>query len=336
MTSSLRWLAALLAAALPAAGAASCNSKSGSDAPSAAGSASAAAATASAAAPQSPTDVSEADDQVRPVYPITKDPPLPLAQKLCSIIHEIPADRKAACCPGGHVMRLTSECSRVLSFALREKSVTLEPADVDTCAEAMTKATEGCAWVTPVGGKVPAACDGIIKGTLAEGSRCRASLECADGLRCFGSGTTDAGTCRKPPGRGAPCSHSVDTLASYTGQVSSEARHPECAGFCARRWCADLVPVGGACSVNVECGAGRHCIDKKCADGPLPAIGQPCRGGLCAAGARCAAGKCAPPGGEGEECERDSDCMSTCDKPKGSSKGKCATKCWPNLDAFRK
>src|SRR5687768_14631230 len=82
MTSSLRWFAALLAAALPAAGAASCDSKSGAGAPNAAGSSSAASATASATPPATSAELSEGDDQVRPVYPVTKDPPLPLAQKL--------------------------------------------------------------------------------------------------------------------------------------------------------------------------------------------------------------------------------------------------------------
>jgi hypothetical protein len=338
MTPSLRLFAALVAALLPAAGAASCdgNSKSGQGAPGAAGSSSAAPASSLASAIASAAEADDGNDQVRPVYPVTKDPPDPLATRFCETIHELPANRKAECCKGGHTMRLTSECSRVLSFALREKSVSLDPADVDKCAEAMTKATEGCGWVTPLHGKLPAACDGIIKGTVAEGSRCRASLECADGLRCFGSGTTSAGTCRKPVGKGGPCSHSVDTLASYTLQASSDLKHPECAGYCARRWCADTVPVGGACSVSVECGAGRYCIDKKCAEGPLPEAGKPCRGGLCAEGARCVAGQCAPLGKDGEACERDADCASGCEKPAGSAKGKCALKCWPSLDALKR
>jgi hypothetical protein len=332
MTPPLRLFAALLAAGLPAAGAASCGSKTEQAAP---------APTTSASAAPAPTDVSSADtsdgdDLIRPVYPVTKDPPDPLAQRFCEVIHEVPANRKAECCKGGHSMRLTSECSRVLSYALREKAITLDPADIDKCAEAMTKATEGCSWVTPLWTKPPAACDGIIKGTLTEGQKCRAALECADGLRCLGSGTTDAGTCRKPLGRGAPCSHGVDTLASYTGQISSDLRHPECAGFCAKRWCADAVALGGACLGSAECGAGRYCIDKKCAEGPLPEVGKPCRGGLCAEGARCVAGQCAPLGKEGDACERDADCASGCEKPKGSAKGKCVMKCWPSLDALQK
>jgi hypothetical protein len=279
------------------------------------------------------------------VYPITNDPPDPRAQKLCEAIHEVPARRKAECCKGAPGMRLTSECTRILSFALRAKSVTLEPADVDRCVDAVAKATEGCDWVTPLAPRPPAACDGIIKGVVQEGSVCRASIECVDGLRCLGSGPTEPGRCRKPLGRGGPCSHSIDTLAAYTGQVRSDARHPECAGFCAKRWCADALPLGGACLSSDECGAGRHCIDKKCAEGPLPAVGQPCKSGLCAEGARCAQGTCAPLGAAGEACERDSDCMSACEKPPSDAKdakdvkdakGKCAMKCWPNFDHLKK
>lgn len=334
MTPSFRWFAALGAALLPLAGAASCDSKSEKGTLN--GAASSSAAPASPLASASAAETSDGDDQIRPVYPVTKDPPDPLAMRFCEAIHELPANRKAECCKGGHSTRLTSECSRVLSFALREKSISLDPADVDKCAEAMAKATEGCGWVTPLRAKLPAACDGIIKGVVAEGSRCRASLECAEGLRCFGSGTTAAGTCRRPLGRGGPCSHSVDTLASYTGQASSEVRHPECAGYCARRWCADIVPLGGACSASVECGPLRHCIDKKCVEGPLPEAGKPCRGGLCAEGTRCVEGQCAPLGKEGDACERDADCASGCEKPAGQAKGRCAIKCWPSLDALKK
>lgn len=334
MRPSLRLFAALLAAGIPAAGAASCGSKAEQGAPGAAGSASASA----SAAPTSTSsaEASDESDQIRPVYPVTKDPPDPLAQRFCETIHELPANRKAECCKGGYSMRLTNECSRVLSYALRAKAVALDPADVDKCAEAMAKATEGCGWVTPTRVKLPAACDGIIKGTVVEGNVCRASLECLDGLRCLGSSTTDAGTCRKPLGKGGPCSHAVDTLASYTGQASSDLKHPECTGFCARRWCADIAPLGGACAVSLECGPGRYCIDKKCAEGPLPEAGKPCRGGLCAEGIRCVAGQCAPLGKEGEACEHDADCESGCEKPKGSPKGKCALKCWPSLDALQK
>jgi hypothetical protein len=331
----------LIAAAVPLFVAASCGKRPEKDAPNAAASASSSASAASPAT-SAGIDQSEPDDAVRPVYPITNDPPSPLAKKLCEAIHEQPARRKAECCssagrgPLASVTLLVNECVRVLSFALREKSVSLDPADVDKCVEAGPKATEGCEWVTPFAPRPPPACDGVIKGLLQEGAHCRASLECVDGLRCLGSGPTAPGRCTKPLPRGGPCSHAVDTLASYTGQTTSDARHPECAGYCAQRWCADIVPVGGECSSTVQCGAGRHCIEKKCAEGPLPEAGAPCRSGLCAEGARCSAGKCVPLGVTGEACERDADCRSGCEKPPGSAKGKCGIKCWASLNALKK
>jgi len=145
MRPSLRVFAALLAAGIPAAGAASCGSKTEQGAPGAAGSASASAAPTST----SSAETSDDSDQIRPVYPVTKDPVDPLAQRFCETIHELPANRKAECCTGGYSMRLTSECSRVLSYALRAKAVALDPADVDRCAEAMAtlmRRTERRTW----------------------------------------------------------------------------------------------------------------------------------------------------------------------------------------------
>jgi len=265
---------------------------------------------------------------VRPVYPMTSAPPDPLAQRFCEAIHELPAKRKAECCKSSPGFTVIEQCTRTLSFALREKAVTLAPTDVDKCAEAMAKSVEGCDWVAPLPPYVPAACDGIIRGTLVEGTRCRASLECADNLRCLGAGPTEPGRCSKPLPRGGPCSHAVDTLAAYTAQSSSDARHPECAGYCAKRWCADAVPVGGACESTTECGPERYCVSGHCAEGSLPAAGQPCLAGLCAKGDRCVKGKCLAAGAIGDRCDNDTDCRSGCEKPASGGAGKCFMKCW--------
>lgn len=306
----------------------SCGKNAGNAAPAPTGSTAAATSSAEPGDASSPRPGERPDDEVRPVYPVTNDPPNPLAARLCDALHTRPAARKAECCASSPGFTTEAECARMLSFALKEKAVTLDPADVDRCAEATARSLEGCDWVTPQMPDAPAACDGIIHGTYKEGDRCRSSLECVDGLRCLGGGPTDAGRCGKPLPRGSLCNTAVDPLAAYTRQVSFEERHPECAGFCARRWCGDRAPVGGACNASVECGPNRYCIDKKCAEGPLPAAGEPCRSGLCAKGARCAKGKCVAPGGEGEPCEANTDCRGACQKPTGSKTGSCVKKCW--------
>jgi hypothetical protein len=220
-----------------------------------------------------PVESSASDDEVRPVYPVTADPPDPLATRLCEALHALPAKRKAACCGGAPGFHLAGECARTLSFALRSKAVTLGPEDVDRCVDAIERSLQGCDWVTPLSAPPPAACEGIVRGELAAGARCRSSLECRDGLRCMGAGPTDAGRCVPPPARGA-CGASVDALAASTRQTRSELAHPECAGHCEQRMCAADVPRGGACVSHVECGRGRRCASGKCSDAPPPRADQ--------------------------------------------------------------
>jgi hypothetical protein len=267
------------------------------------------------------------DDEIRPVYPNTNDPPDPLAGKLCEALHGVPVKRRAACCAHGAGFSLEGECTRTLSFALREKAVTVDPAAVDACAAAMARAHEGCAWVGPTGAPLPAECDGIVRGTLEEGKRCRSSLECVDGLRCQGVGPTDMGQCAKPKGRGHVCAIAVDTLASFTRQDGFDERHPECAGYCSHRRCDDFVAVGGACKTRAQCGPGKICAGGKCAEGALPGEGEACVSGACAKGLRCAGGKCAAPKKEGEACENDAECLGGCVRGDGGKKGTCGMKC---------
>src|SRR5262249_19771033 len=156
------------------------------------------------------------------------------------------AARKAACCNQPPPTTVVSECTRMLSFALREKAVTIDPAAVDRCGEAMARAYDGCGWVGPTPPAIPPECDGGIHGTLSQGASCRSSLECLDGLHCHGSGPTDRGVCAPPAGRGRVCGVAVDTLAAHTRQDSFDTKHPECDGVCARRRCIDVVALGGA------------------------------------------------------------------------------------------
>lgn len=301
--------------------------------PTPAGASAQASSQASAAPAKSAQDLSgeSGGDQVKSVYPQSSDPPDPLAQRFCDALHTLPTQRKGECCKSPPSLSLASECTRMLSYALRQKAVKLEASDADRCISALQKATEGCDWVRPLALASPDECDGIVHGLLAEGQVCRASLECVDGLRCLGSGPTQPGRCQKPLGRGAPCSHAVDTLAAYTGQRGSDLRHPECSGFCAQRFCAETVALGGACQSHDECGMGHLCIDKKCAKAELPGLQKACLEGQCAKGTRCENKICVPLGKTSDSCDRDSDCESACNRVTDQRRGRCGMKCWASV-----
>jgi hypothetical protein len=124
----------------------------------------------------------------------------------------------------------------MLSFALRSGAVKVSAEDADRCAQAMARSLEGCGWASGLLPPPAEACEGIVRGTLAEGAACRSSLECVAGLSCAGVGPTDAGRCAKPRAQGV-CGAGVDALAVHARQTRLEAEHPECAGSCVRGRC---------------------------------------------------------------------------------------------------
>ena len=114
-----------------------------------------------------------ADDEVRPVYPVDHAPVDPLAQRFCEAVHSVEEDRRAICCGERPGLVFTGECARTLGAALRSKAVTLDPADVDTCAAAVGVAYSGCDWTGPHPPPLPEACGGVVHGTLSVGAVCR-------------------------------------------------------------------------------------------------------------------------------------------------------------------
>jgi hypothetical protein len=279
------------------------------------------------AAPSSDYLDSRGGDDIRPVYPVDAGAPDPLAQRYCDAVLALPERRRGECCgaPSGVAAAIASQCVRTLTFALGQHALTLAPADVDRCVEAVTKATSGCDWVTPSSTAVPSECDGILKGARAEKAQCRSSLECAEGMRCLGLSTIDTGTCGPPKATNSQCNLAVDTLAAFTRQDHLERTHPECEGFCARNRCEAAVTPGGPCNSDVACGHGR-CASGKCASAPPPIAGEACTE-TCAAGARCLKGKCTTPKAEGDGCEADAECRGTCVRADGGTAGTCAKSC---------
>jgi len=271
--------------------------------------------------------VKRGSEDVEPVYPKTAGPADPLAEKLCAALHDVPNKRRAECCQSTQGFSLTSECVRILSHALRDKSVSLDGAAVDSCVAQSNAAYEGCDWVGPTNVSLPAACEGILRGSLEEGKRCRSSLECQEGLRCVGLGPTDAGVCRKPSKPGFPCSLAVDTLGALTRQSSLESHHPECAGYCAQRRCHDFLAVHAACKTNAECGSGKVCLGGTCEEGEAPGEGKSCAKTECAAGLICEKGTCAARKKTGAPCSTDGECQGGCLRGDAGKEGSCGMKC---------
>lgn len=284
------------------------------------GSASAAASASAAPAGSSALGEQE-DDEVNPVYPVTDDPPDPRAQRYCDLAHELPEKRRKDCCPSTPVamFRPTAECVRVLSYALRQGSVTIDDGKLGACESATRGEADKCDW----GGVLPAACDGLFVGTVKPGGMCRSALECLPDLECRGLGATTAGKCAPRRPKGTRCGGISDTLGAFTRQ-DAELGHEECEGVCKRRLCADAVALGGACDAENACARGLRCAAGKCTDAAPPGDGQACPDGACATGLTCRAGKCAAAKRLEEACAEDGECRTQhCDK----GAGKCALKC---------
>jgi hypothetical protein len=265
-------------------------------------------------------------DAVRSVYPLDAGPPDPLVHELCGALHDLPEQRRSACCDQGVGVVVTGECERMLTAALNAKAVSLDAGEVDRCADAMRKAYEGCDWVGPFPPDTPAECEGIVHGSLDSAARCRSSLECVKGLRCQGVGPTTNGVCGPAHADGQACGAAVDTLAVFAKQQSQlESAHAECTGFCDRLRCAPLVPMGGACRSNPQCADG-GCAAGKCAPHVLAKAGEACPTGECTGGARCVVGRCLERRGEGRACKTDLECLGACLKTDGGS-GACGKRC---------
>ena len=273
-------------------------------------------------------ELSEADTDVRPVYPIDpKAPADPLAARFCTALHETPETKRAACCAQKVGIVFTGECTRTLSAAIAAKALSIAAADVDKCAAAVEKVYGGCDWPGPFPPELPGECEGILKGALPVGTRCRSSLECAGKLRCFGVGPTSTGRCGDAHADAGKCGGTVDTLAAYTRQNDVDTTHPECTGYCNRSKCASFVAEGGTCTTGFQCGEGKLCITGKCKTAAPAKLGEPCPGASCEKGAQCIENKCIAKKAAGATCTMDFECVGGCLKPDAGNKGVCGKKC---------
>jgi hypothetical protein len=286
-------------------------------------------------------------EDVEPVYPVEANAPaLPLAEKLCNALTTLPEKKRAECCHAKPSVVITVECTRQLSAAIRHNAIALEEKDVDACIAAFDKTLEGCDWVGPFPPGPPAACQGIFKGKLAAGQRCRSSLECVGELRCKDLGPTAPGKCA-PAGAGeeTSCGGTVDSLATYARQNDVDKRHPECRDRCIKHKCQKPVDDGGACLISSDCQDGMQCLPaagpkqkngqapRKCVAGKAPSKeGEPCPGDVCEGSFQCIRGKCTMKKAGGEACTDDFECRGGCLRDGGApgsnaSKGTCGPRC---------
>jgi len=278
-----------------------------------------------------------AGDDVESVYPADPNlPAMPLATKLCTALSETPEKKRAACCSTTPGVLVTSECVRMLSAALRDKSVELTEANVDSCIAAFDKTLDGCDWVGPFPPGPPKECQGIIKGVLGDGKKCRSSLECTGSLRCKGVGPTIKGKCGPPKDVGELCGGTTDALASFVrANLTLDATHPECGtGHCIKHRCGAAVEENGECGVTADCVEGMQCIGaapaspkKKCVKRALPNEGEACPGGVCSGDLQCISNKCSSRKAAGQECKDDFECRGGCLKGDAGTKGKCGMRC---------
>jgi hypothetical protein len=270
------------------------------------------------------------DAPVSPVYPgesALQDG----ASELCSVLFDLPTTRRAACCNTTPGAGMRAECLRNVSGALADGAITVDEAAVGRCKDAMTAATAGCDWVSafPLLPPAPAECSRLTIGHRTVGQSCRSSYECAGDAHCDGVGPITPGIC-KPPSSSGACGHVVDVLATYLRISSSNEAHPECAGYCDFRQCADRVPVGGACKRDEACPSGSACVGGLCAMGTPGEVGQPCFGGRCAKGLLCRLSGCVAPLAEGAACSRSDECRGECVRsaptdPSGTCRARCLT-----------
>lgn len=249
---------------------------------------------------------------------------------LCDALHTLPDARRAACCAGtANGVGLADACARSLGDALARGVITLDAREVKRCAADAARELDGCDWVTPQAPRLPASCRSLVHGRVAAGASCRSSLECVDGLACWGASAKADGICAPPGATGASCGRGEDALATFV-RASGDERHPECAGFCGYGRCASRVATGGACAAGAQCASGNRCVAGRCIEGAPPRLGEDCTASACAGGLACVDGRCAAPRKPGESCSRPSDCAATCLPPNADGTRVCGMQC----DAF--
>ena len=115
------------------------------------------------------------------------------AVALCTALHDLPTQRRAACCAEAPITVYFDECVRLLSTAVRADKLRIDPDAAARCATRVDETTRGCDWIPPTLTAAPASCAEAVTGRVPEGGRCTSSLECSGELHCAGQGASTPG-----------------------------------------------------------------------------------------------------------------------------------------------
>lgn len=162
------------------------------------------------------------------VYPRELGPLQPSVQPLCAAFHTLPRAHAKRCGAPAGGFDFSGECTRMLNAAVASGAVRLPERDAAACLEAEQQRYARCDAAPASADQLT--CSALWQGTLAQGARCRSSLECTAGLYCDGVSPVTVGTCSTPKPNGARCGVLVDPLASYVPHQPDQ--HPECVGTC--------------------------------------------------------------------------------------------------------
>ncbi|HKU41152.1 MAG TPA: HupE/UreJ family protein, partial [Polyangiales bacterium] len=160
----------------------------------------------------------------------------PLAASICEATQRLPRERRAACAGTQAGPTLEAECTRVLSAALSDGALRVDPVAADSCMTALHERYADCSFASASVLSPPAACTTLWQGQRNDGASCRSSLECQSGLHCHGASGLSEGTCGKPKLAGARCTEIPDPLGAYLPM--RDADHRECQGTCRQGRCS--------------------------------------------------------------------------------------------------
>ncbi len=243
-------------------------------------------------------------------------------------------------------------CTMSLGKSVEDGRATFVPAAAATCEANVSGAIEAraCSDVRRAPSNQPpksifkdaTGCSEVLLGHQAVDAPCANDYECLDGLTCVGWSPKADGTCKAPPGEGAPCGHGVPDGGAFLELVRwGFGTHPRCAAgfYCAstvfeQGTCRPSKLAEGSCDSDDECAEGLRCQLGTCGTaGPAPADAPCRRDSDCQDRLYCKradGGKlCAPREVAGTPCsdELGSACQGACVEPDGGGAAICVAYC---------
>jgi hypothetical protein len=211
----------------------------------------------------------------------------------------------------------TNFCIDVLATPLRAGKVTVDPAKLAACEQAVLPAVATLSnqrSVTTLAERFPA-CRGVFTGKLAAGAECIGTMECAPGLVC------NAMKCETPGGDGDKCRPVIELTMAVVESSCASGLHCSLEDYV----CMPKVAKGAACVLTEECQDGLSCRDSKCVPAGPAKHDEGCDEATdCPAGDFCnLSHRCETLRADGEKCLLDSQCQHQCVDDGDSVSGFC-------------